>query len=147
MKAPSGRCEGRRPGEFSCGFRLLVEGRQLRHTQGRRPRGSFPLPILFETCQPDADVPEPLLRCRVVRAHGGFSRPDPLEDGDHDVSVSGNDPGAKAEVTKLLKSFGWGHVIDLGDITTARGVEMVLPIWVRLMGAMQTPMFNFKIAQ
>ncbi len=73
--------------------------------------------------------------------------PDLVAKGDHDVFVSGNDAGAKAKVTEILRSFGWKRVIDLGDITTARGAEMVLPIWVQLMGAMKTPMFNFKIAQ
>lgn len=74
-------------------------------------------------------------------------KPDLVANGDHDVFVSGNDAAAKARVTEILKSFGWQRVIDLGDITTARGVEMVLPIWVQLMGAMKTPMFNFKIAR
>src|SRR5690242_20379536 len=54
--------------------------------------------------------------------------------GDHDVFVSGNDAAAKARVSELLRSwFGWRNVIDLGDITTARGAEMVLPLWLRLM--------------
>ena len=67
--------------------------------------------------------------------------------GDHDVFLSGNDAGAKAKVAEILRSFGWKRVIDLGDITTARGVEMVVPVWVQLMAAMKTPVFNFKIAQ
>jgi predicted dinucleotide-binding enzyme len=68
--------------------------------------------------------------------------------GDHHVFVSGNDAGVKARVSDLLRSwFGWNHVIDLGDITTARGTEMILPIWVRLWGALGTPMFNFRIVQ
>lgn len=68
--------------------------------------------------------------------------------GDHDLFVSGNDAEAKARVTELLKRwFGWRSVIDLGDVTTARGAEMLLPIWVRLYGALGTPMFNFKIAR
>jgi hypothetical protein len=51
-------------------------------------------------------------------------------------------------VTDLLKNgFGWKSVIDLGDITTARGVEMTLPIWLNLFGALQTPLFNFKIVR
>jgi predicted dinucleotide-binding enzyme len=67
---------------------------------------------------------------------------------DHLVFVSGNDAAAKATVTMILKEwFGWKSVIDLGDITTARGTEMLLPIWIRLMGALQTPMFNFKIVR
>jgi predicted dinucleotide-binding enzyme len=68
--------------------------------------------------------------------------------GDHDIFVSGNDAGAKQRVTTLLKEwFGWKSVIDLGDITTARGTETLLPIWVRLWGALGTPMFNFKIVK
>ncbi|HEU4994566.1 MAG TPA: NAD(P)-binding domain-containing protein [Gemmatimonadaceae bacterium] len=68
--------------------------------------------------------------------------------GDHDLFVSGNDASAKARVSELLtRWFGWRSVIDLGDITTARGTEMLLPVWVRLWGALGTPMFNFKIAR
>lgn len=68
--------------------------------------------------------------------------------GDHHVFVCGNDADAKAKVVEYLKNwFGWKEVIDLGDITNARGTEMLLPIWVRLMGALQTPMFNFKIVK
>jgi predicted dinucleotide-binding enzyme len=67
--------------------------------------------------------------------------------GAHSVFVSGNDDDAKKTVTSLLESFGHTDVIDLGDITTARGAEMLLPIWLRLWGALGTPMFNFKIAR
>ncbi|MEW5986726.1 MAG: NAD(P)-binding domain-containing protein [Chloroflexota bacterium] len=74
--------------------------------------------------------------------------PRQLADGDHHVFVSGNDAVAKAQVTTLLKDgFGWRNVVDLGDITTARGTEMLLPIWIRLMGVLQTPLFNFKIVK
>lgn len=66
--------------------------------------------------------------------------------GEHDVFLSGNDPEAKAHVRELLQSFGWRNIIDLGDITTARGAEMVLPIWLRLWPAFKTPMINFHIA-
>jgi hypothetical protein len=74
--------------------------------------------------------------------------PAKLAGGDHDLFMSGNDADAKARVSALLKNwFGWGSVIDLGDITTARGAEMILPIWLRLWGALGTPMFNFKISR
>ncbi len=68
-----------------------------------------------------------------------------LVPGDHDVFVGGNDAGAKAQVTALLRDFGWRSIIDLGDITSARGVEMILPLWVGLLGVKQTPVFNFKV--
>ena len=63
------------------------------------------------------------------------------------VFLNGNDAGAKNKVKKLLMSFGWNEqdIIDMGDISTARGTEQILPIWVRLWGTFQTPMFNFKI--
>lgn len=66
---------------------------------------------------------------------------------DHHVFLSGNDAAAKATIKDLLKSFGWKekNIIDMGDISTARGTEQLLPIWVRLWGALQNPMFNFKI--
>ncbi len=66
---------------------------------------------------------------------------------DHTVFVSGDDAEAKATVTELLRSFGWTDIIDLGDISTARGTEMLLPIWVQLFGVLQKPIFNFKIVR
>ena len=73
--------------------------------------------------------------------------PAQLAGADHTVFVSGEDPEAKAAVTGLLRSFGWTDIIDLGDITTARGTEMMLPVWLRLFGALQKPVFNFKVVR
>jgi predicted dinucleotide-binding enzyme len=73
--------------------------------------------------------------------------PRQLADGDHSVFVSGDDAAAKHTVTELLTSFGHTDVIDLGDLSTARGAEMVLPIWLRLMGAIGKPRFQFKIVR
>ncbi len=70
-----------------------------------------------------------------------------LGGGDHTVFVSGDDAGAKATVTDLLRSFGWTDIVDLGDITTARGTEMMLPVWLRLVGVLEKPIFNFKIVR
>ncbi|KGN42008.1 NADPH-dependent F420 reductase [Knoellia aerolata] len=73
---------------------------------------------------------------------------DPLSLGqDSSVFVSGDDPAAKAVVVDLLESFGHTDVIDLGDITTARGTEMFLPLWLRLMGALRTPAFNVRVVR
>jgi predicted dinucleotide-binding enzyme len=71
-----------------------------------------------------------------------------LVNGDHDIFVSGNDLAAKEKVKSILADwFGWKSIIDLGDISAARGMEMLLPIWIRLMGIFKTPNFNFKIAR
>jgi predicted dinucleotide-binding enzyme len=76
-----------------------------------------------------------------------MARPQDLAGGDHSVFVSGDDEVAKKTVTDLLTSMGHTDVIDLGDLSTARGTEMLLPVWLRLMGALGTPAFNFKIVR
>ena len=73
--------------------------------------------------------------------------PATLAGGDHSIFVSGDDAAAKATVTELLRSVGWRDIIDLGDLSSARGTEMLLPIWLRLMGTLGTPAFNFKIVR
>ena len=72
-----------------------------------------------------------------------------LVPGEHNLFVAGNDAQAKAKVHGILESFGWeeGSIIDLGDITAARGTEMVLPLWLRLYGLFPHQSFNFKIAK
>jgi 8-hydroxy-5-deazaflavin:NADPH oxidoreductase len=72
-----------------------------------------------------------------------------LVPGQHDVFLAGDDAGAKAQVRELLESFGWPAtaLLDLGDISAARGMEMILPIWLRLYGATGTGTFNFHVAR
>lgn len=89
---------------------------------------------------------------RVVKSlntMNAFLMADPrrLADGDHTVFVSGDDVDAKTVVTELLRSLGHADVIDLGDLSTARGTESLLPVWVRLYGVMGTPMFQFKVVR
>ena len=68
--------------------------------------------------------------------------------GSHDLFISGNDAAAKARVTDILRDwFGWHTIIDLGDITTARGTESYLPLWLRLWGALGTAEFNIKVVR
>jgi predicted dinucleotide-binding enzyme len=68
--------------------------------------------------------------------------------GEHDVFMCGNDAGAKGKVAELLKgSFGWKTVTDLGDLTAARGQEMYVIFWVRIMGALGSPMFNIHVTR
>ena len=74
--------------------------------------------------------------------------PGSVAGGDHHIFVAGNDAAAKGDVTGLLGEwFGWpaDHVLDVGDITAARGLEMYLALWVRLMMGRGSPMFNVKV--
>lgn len=67
--------------------------------------------------------------------------------GEHDLFICGDDTQAKERVTELLRSFGWQHVHDLGGIANARGTEMLLALWIRLMQALGTPLFNFHVVR
>ncbi|GEM44968.1 NADPH-dependent F420 reductase [Deinococcus cellulosilyticus] len=73
--------------------------------------------------------------------------PGNLNGGDHTIFLSGNDQDAKNEARAFLESFGWQDIIDLGDITTARGTEMFLALWVRIYGSLGKAHFNIKIVQ
>src|SRR5262245_24257156 len=72
---------------------------------------------------------------------------DPAKGGHPTMLLCGNNPGAKSTIVGLLESFGWKDIIDLGDITRARGTEMLLPIWLNLFGVIGNPRFGFKIVR
>jgi predicted dinucleotide-binding enzyme len=72
---------------------------------------------------------------------------DPAKGGHPTMLLCGNDAAAKGKITALLQSLGWKDVIDLGDITKSRGTEMLLPLWLNLMGFFGHPNFGFKIVR
>lgn len=78
---------------------------------------------------------------------GLMVNPAMVNGGDHNNFICGNDGSAKEEVKNILKSFGWieKNILDLGDITKARGTEMYLPIWLSIYGATNNGAFNIKI--
>jgi 8-hydroxy-5-deazaflavin:NADPH oxidoreductase len=63
--------------------------------------------------------------------------------------ICGNDDAAKAEVRRLLEGFGWKpeNVIDLGDLSAARAMEMFVPLWVRLDSALDGQLFGVAVVQ
>ena len=65
--------------------------------------------------------------------------------GPHTVFVSGNDKAAKGRVMDFLRTLGWHSIIDLGDISSARAAEQILPLWVRLYGVLGTADFNIAV--
>lgn len=67
--------------------------------------------------------------------------------GEPTMFVAGNDAGAREEVKGILKQFGWTDIIDLGDLSGARGLEMLLPIWLRTWQSTQNGHFAFKIVR
>jgi predicted dinucleotide-binding enzyme len=69
-----------------------------------------------------------------------------LAGGDHTLPICGNDEAAKQQVTAWLAEwFGWRDVLDLGDITAARGTEAYLLFWLRLTQATGSSIVNTKV--
>ena len=70
-----------------------------------------------------------------------------LVPGTHTIFVAGDDAAAKAQTGELLQDFGWPaeSILDLGDITAARAMEMYLPLWLRLYGATGTAVLNVEV--
>ena len=73
--------------------------------------------------------------------------PQSVGEGGHTVFMAGNHDAAKSEVAKLLHSFGWRDVRDLGDIAGARGMEAYLVLWLRQMQTYGSAAFNIKVVQ
>jgi predicted dinucleotide-binding enzyme len=67
--------------------------------------------------------------------------------GEHNVFICGDDDDAKGTVRAILRSFGWpdGSIIDLGPISSARGTEMYVALWLRLWGAVGSGDFNIRL--
>ena len=67
--------------------------------------------------------------------------------GDHTALICGNDDAAKAEVRSLLEGFGWkpDNILDLGDLSAARSLEMLAPLWLRLYSALGSELFQIAV--
>jgi predicted dinucleotide-binding enzyme len=67
--------------------------------------------------------------------------------GHHNVFVCGNDPAAREVCADLLRSFGWKNdqILDLGDLSAARGTEPLVLLWISLYNTLGTGDFNFTI--
>lgn len=114
------------------------------------------MPPTLTVCNTDSlgeQIQREFPKAKIVKTLNTLSAPvqvDPnsVASGRHNIFVCGNDPEAKEEVVSFLKrEYGWEQIIDLGDIKSSRGVEMVLPLWINLWGALKTPMFNFYLAR
>jgi len=69
--------------------------------------------------------------------------------GRHVNFMAGNDDGAKAVIGELLGEFGWepDELVDLGDLSGARGMDLYLPLRLRIFQHLDDPMFNLSVAR
>ena len=61
--------------------------------------------------------------------------------------LAGDDPLARETVRELLSELGWTDIVEFPTIEGARGLEMWLPLWVRLMDALGTAEFNLRLVR
>lgn len=109
------------------------------------------IPELINTTSAGEELQKALPRARVVKALNTMNcsvmvNPS-LVPGDHDVFLCGDDADAKSVVISLLKDFGWSSPIDLGPISAARGMEMMMPMWLRLWNVVGSVVFNYRIVR
>lgn len=116
--------------------------------------GSQGMPPILSVCNTDSlgeQIQRAFPEARVVKTLNTMNctvMVDPsVLPGSHTVFVCGDDEEAKAEVRALLAEFGWPaeDMLDLGGISSARGVEMYLPLWIRLWTATGTGQINIKV--
>lgn len=67
--------------------------------------------------------------------------------GETTMFLAGDDAAARGTVRGLLEELGWRDIVEFDDLTAARGMEMWLPLWVRLMGRLGTADFNLRIVR
>src|SRR6195952_6026719 len=73
--------------------------------------------------------------------------PASLGDGDTTVFAASDDAEARRVVVGLLRELGWVDIVEMDGLQNARGLEMWLPLWVRLMGPLGTAQFNLKLVR
>lgn len=110
------------------------------------------LPELSNTNSLGEEIQKTFPDTKVVKALntmwcGLMINPNMIGGGDHTAFICGEDADAKKKVKSLMNEFGWkeNNILDLGGISSARGTEAVLPVWLRIWGATQNGAFNFKI--
>ncbi|MCW2838257.1 MAG: oxidoreductase coenzyme F420-dependent [Marmoricola sp.] len=73
--------------------------------------------------------------------------PAALGDGDTTIFAAGDDSEALQTVVGVLRELGWQDIVELDGLHNARGLEMWMGLWVRLMGALGKPDFNVKLVR
>jgi 8-hydroxy-5-deazaflavin:NADPH oxidoreductase len=124
------------PLDFSKGFPpMLIEGLHNSNSLGEEIQKALPKAKIVKTLN--------------TMWSGIMINPRMLNEGNHINYICGNDAAAKTTVISILSDFGWKaeNILDLGDITNARGTESTLLIWTRVYGATKSGAFNMGIVK
>jgi predicted dinucleotide-binding enzyme len=133
-------------GEANLSGRVLVDVANVMDFS----HGSPPSLLVANTDSLAEEIQRTFPKTRVVKTLNtlGFTlmtHPENLAKGDHAIFLCGNDAFAKTQVTEILASFGWKQIYDLGDIRSARGMEMYLVFRSEVLAALGNAPFNIKI--
>jgi predicted dinucleotide-binding enzyme len=119
--------------DFSAGFPPAVHA-----------SGDDSLAERIQAAFPDARVVKGLntMNCNVM------ARPRSLPSA-HTVFLAGGDEAAKDAVRSLLRDVGWtdDEMLDLGDLSAARGLELYLLLWLRERVVLDTSAFNLHLVR
>jgi len=117
--------------------------------------GSAGFPPTLSVCNDDSlaeQIQRAFPEARVVKAlntvtAGVMVDPSKVGDGTTTVFAASDDADARATVVTLLEQLGWRDIVELDQLSAARGLEMWLPLWVRLMMRFGTADFNLKLVR
>jgi predicted dinucleotide-binding enzyme len=92
---------------------------------------------------PEARVVKALntVNCRVM------VNPSLVGDGGTTVFAASDDEEARKRVVALLEELGWRDIIQLDQLSAARGLEMWMGLWIRLVGPIGSPDFNIAVVR
>lgn len=112
------------------------------------------IPSLSNSTSLGEEIQKAFPEAKVVKTlntmwNGLMGNPNLIGNGDHINYISGNDAEAKSKVIGLLNEMGWKkeNILDLGDISAARGTEGYLLLWLRIYGAMGSGAFNLSLVK
>lgn len=73
--------------------------------------------------------------------------PGRVGEGDTTMFLASDHAPARELVRGLLGDLGWRDIVEFEELSAARGMEMWLPLWVRLMGRFGTAEFNLRLVR
>ena len=112
------------------------------------------MPPTLSVCNTDSLAEQLQRACPAARVVKGFNTmscevmvaPSAIE-GHHTAFIAGEDAEAKQTVRSLMVGMGWPEedIMDLGGLDAARGMEMYLPLWLRLFMSTGSRYLNVEV--
>lgn len=116
-------------GPENCAGKIVID---VTNPLGPSPQGP-PVLVVGHTDSAGEQVQRWLPQARVVKCWNTVGNPHMIDpdfpDGPPTMFIAGNDGDAKADVSRLLETFGW-ETSDLGGIEASRYLEPLAMVWI-----------------